>query len=152
MTPENARVILRCTGDHYPTGTRLIFTRDEGMHSSGWWKNPDYERCFHLSISFREPISGEILPKNIELTEKWIEAFYGEDRRYIWAEPPYSDCGKTSETWHYRVFCDPSWTPIIPRGEVYARTLTKRGWKSFSDLQSEHAKTLAKLTPMPGEI
>ena len=30
----------------------IILTRDVGYHSSGWWKNPDYERCYHLSISF----------------------------------------------------------------------------------------------------
>lgn len=30
----------------------IIFTRDEGAHTCGWWKNPDYERCYHLSISF----------------------------------------------------------------------------------------------------
>ena len=30
----------------------IILTRDVGYHTSGWWKNPDYERCYHLSISF----------------------------------------------------------------------------------------------------
>lgn len=30
----------------------VIMTRDIGYHTSGWWKNPDYERCFHVSISY----------------------------------------------------------------------------------------------------
>ena len=29
----------------------LIYTRDFGAHSSGWKKNPDFEQCYHLSIS-----------------------------------------------------------------------------------------------------
>lgn len=37
-------------------GLMTILTRDIGYHSSGWWKNPDFERCLHLSISFFHPI------------------------------------------------------------------------------------------------
>src|SRR5579859_6428518 len=37
---------------HEKTGTSLIFTKDTGHHTSGWFKNPDYERCYHLSVSF----------------------------------------------------------------------------------------------------
>lgn len=56
--------VFRGSGDHWqpyfeyakrvhePTGTMLLFTRDIGHHTSGWWKNPDYERCYHLSLSF----------------------------------------------------------------------------------------------------
>ena len=150
-TPQNLHLIASCTGDHLVTGTRLIFTRDTGHHSGGWWKNPDYERCWHLSISFREPLSGTPLPKDPKLTDEWLEAFYGTDRSYVWAEPPYSPEGKINDTWHYRIFCDPAWQPIIPRGEVYSTEFTERGWLSFSDLQSEHAKALAKLEPLPGE-
>lgn len=140
-----------CTALHVATGTVLIFTRDIGMHASGWWKNPDYERCWHLSLSFRDPLTGQPIPHDHRLAAKWMEAFYGEDRRYIWAEPPYSPIGKNAEVWHYRVFCDPAWQPIVPRGEVYTREFTERGWKSFSDLQDANAKELAKLQPQPGE-
>lgn len=44
----------------------IIFTRDEGAHTCGWWKNPDYERCYHLSISF--PGDGTGRKRNIFLT------------------------------------------------------------------------------------
>lgn len=152
MTPGNQLAIDRCTADHLGTGTRLIFTWDEGMHSSGWWKNPDYERCWHLSLSFREPETGTTLPKDAKLTEKWLDAFYGENCRYLWAEPPYSESGKQVEVWHYRIFCDPSWTPIVPRGEVYSREFTEAGWLSFSDMRHAHAQMLAELVPLPGEM
>lgn len=33
-------------------GCFLVYTRDVGHHSCGWWKNPDYERCYHLSLSW----------------------------------------------------------------------------------------------------
>lgn len=151
MTGTNRRTIDECGAFHMPTGTRLIFTRDEGMHTGGWWKNPDYERCWHLSLSFVDVITGEAAPKDTRLTDEWLEVFYGDDTRYVWAEPPYSPQGKESAVWHYRVFCDPGWSPIIPRGEVYNRDFTERGWLSFSDLKNEHHKALARLEPQPGE-
>lgn len=124
---------------HLPTGTYLIFTRDVGMHSCGWWKNPDYERCWHLSLSFRDPDSHQPAPKDERLTREWIEVFFGHDRTLLWAEPPYSAQGKASDTWHYRLFCDPDWQPILPRGEVYSKVFTERAWKSFSELNDPDA-------------
>jgi hypothetical protein len=124
----------RCIGAHEPTGTILIFTRDEGMHSSGWWKNPDYERCLHLSLSFRDRLTGSCVPRDVQLSKEWVEAFFHEHQRLIWAEPPYTDEGRDSEVWHYRVFCDLNWCPMLPRKEVYTRDFTETGWKSFSEL------------------
>jgi hypothetical protein len=150
-TPENMALLKSCTGVHIATGTRLIFTRDKGMHASGWWKNPEYDLCYHLSLSFFDPISGEGAPKDTKLTERWIDAFYGENKRYLWAESPFSDKGKSAGVWHYRVFVNPEWLPIIPRGEVYSRERTEKGWLSFSDLKNSHASALAQLEPLPGE-
>jgi len=124
----------RCRGAHEPTGTVLIFTRDVGMHSSGWWKNPDYERCFHLSLSYRDPETDRPRPRDVKLSKEWVQAFFHEHQRLIWAEPPYSDEGKVSDVWHYRVFCDANWVPMLPRKEVYTREFTEAGWKSFSEL------------------
>ncbi|MGP0075590.1 MAG: hypothetical protein ACLPWF_27050 [Bryobacteraceae bacterium] len=151
-TPQNLRLLNSLTADHLATGTRLIFSRDAGHHSSGWWKNPDYERCWHLSMSFLEPLTGKPRDKDVKLTNRWLEAFYGENRRYVWSESPYSPDGKARNVWHYRVFCDPAWQPIVPRGEVYSRELTEAGWLSFSDLQGEHSRALAALEPLPGEM
>ncbi|MBU2025992.1 hypothetical protein KJ912_04650 [Patescibacteria group bacterium] len=120
-------------------GTRAIFTRDTGYHTSGWWKNPDYERCFHLSLSFVDIETGEPAPRDTVLTSLFLDALFGKGKRLLWCEPPYSEQGKQMDVWHYRLFCDEGWQPIKPRGEVYSRELTEAGWKSWSDAQAELA-------------
>lgn len=107
----------------------MIFTRDVGYHSGGWWKNPDYERCWHLSISFPDG-------RNKVTLDKIIEALFGAHKNLIWVEPPYTDTGKKYDVWHYRLFCDENWQPIKPRGEVYSTQFTEKGWKSFSELKA----------------
>ncbi len=112
----------------------IIYTRDVGHHSSGWWKNPDYERCLHLSLSVRDAVTQQPLPRERKLFQEISEAFFRAEARKAWIEGPYSPEGKQSDVWHYRVFCDPSWTPIMPRHEVYSREFTEIGWKSFSEI------------------
>lgn len=107
----------------------IILTRDVGYHSSGWWKNPDYERCYHLSISFPSGLNRKKL-------EYILEKFFGNNRRLLWCEAPYSEQGKRNEVYHYRLFCDKNWQPIMPRGEVYSKQFTELGWKSFSELHN----------------
>src|SRR6478735_9787374 len=74
-----------CRRVHAETSTVLIFTRDTGYHTSGWWKNPDYERRWHLSLSAAP--SSIILAKPVftELDRKtrdaWAKAFFGDDLR-----------------------------------------------------------------------
>ena len=104
----------------------VIFTRDEGYHTSGWWKNPDYERCYHLSVSF----PGGMKPKYVEHI---LKGLFGDHRRWTWCEGPFSDDGKRLGVYHYRLFCNPAWEPLKPRGEVYSRELTEAGWKSYSE-------------------
>lgn len=120
---ESCRWLL----ERYPA--ICIFTRDTGYHSCGWWKNPLYERCFHLSISF---------PGGIEklVVSKIIDGLFGASKKWIWTEPPYSEHGKKAGVWHYRLFCDEDWQPIMPKGEVYSTQFTERGWKSFSELHA----------------
>ena len=105
----------------------IVLTRDVGYHSSGWWKNPDYERCYHLSISFPGGMNRTKL-------EHILERFFGNNRRLLWCEPPYTEEGKKLGVYHYRLFCDEHWQPIMPRGEVYSTQFTEYGWKSFSEL------------------
>lgn len=107
----------------------IILTRDVGYHSSGWWKNPDYERCYHLSISFPSGLNRKKL-------EYILEKFFGNNRRLLRCEAPYSEQGKRNEVYHYRLFCDKNWQPIMPRGEVYSKQFTELGWKSFSELHN----------------
>ena len=126
--------LQQCTALHVASGTILIFTRESGYHSSGWWKNPDYERCWHLSLSFRDVESWGYLPFSEKLAHEWVEVFFGDSKRFLWIEPPAYPEGKQAGVWHYRLFCDEGWQPIKPRGEVYSRDLTEAGYKSWSDL------------------
>lgn len=121
--PDNCRWLL----ERY--GCTIVYTRESGYHSGGWWKNPDYERCWHLSIAFFGGIDKKTL-KTI------IDNLFGDYQNWIWTEPPYSDIGKAKEVWHYRLFCDEHWQPIKPRGEVYNTHFTERGWKSFSEVNA----------------
>lgn len=138
-TEANRQLLERCTFYHYETRANMIFSRDTGMHTSGWWKNPDYERCYHLSISF-VAISKIIgapptrLPHDKKAAEQWCIALFGDARRHLWVEGPFSNEGKAYDVYHYRLFCDPAWVPITPRGEVYSRDWTPADWKSWSDV------------------
>lgn len=150
-----------CTIYHGATGTIALFTRDSGHHSSGWMKNPDYERCLHLSLSFRQPsltwdsgifITGKTLnrvgltaahaPFNSKVAALWVEKIFGTDAKLSWCEGPFTAMGRQIEVRHFRVFCDPSWTAIKPRGEVYSTDFTEKGWRSWSELN----------VPMPSHV
>lgn len=117
---------------HQETGTLLLFTRDVGHHTGGWFKNPDYEQCYHLSLSFWGPQT--LKPRSFDhpLAAAWVQAFYGAYTHLVWEEGPQFNL--EPEVRHYRVFCDAHWQPILPRGEVYSKEFTEKGWKSFSEL------------------
>ena len=112
----------------------LIYTRDIGHHSGGWWKNPEYERCLHLSLSFRDFISNSALAFSKKDAFEIATAFFGEHVRKCWVEPPYTPEGKECDVHHYRLFCDACWAPIVPRFEVYDKRSTPPEWKSFSEI------------------
>lgn len=145
-TPEQAAYFDRCRRVHLPTRCQIVFTRDIGMHDCGWWKNPDYNQCLHLSLSFFDwdgKPEGELhhAPQNRTVAKQWVDLFFGDWQRLLWAEPPVSDHGRRLDVWHYRVFVDPTFkAPLLPRGEVYTREFTARGWKSWSDLHGEKAE------------
>lgn len=137
-----------CRRLHSPTGTILIFTRDTGHHTSGWMRNPDYERCLHLSLSFVDERL-QPRPRDCELSRLWIRAFFRDDLRYVWAESPKTEHGKQYDVWHWRLFCDPAWNAILPRGEVYSTDFTEKGWRSASQVLEEDG--VAILSPVdPG--
>lgn len=120
---------------HRDTFAVVIFTRDVWMHNCGWWKNPDYERCEHLSLSFFDRETRSSAPQDHARGRLWCKAFFGDFARLLWVEPPYSPQGKASDVYHYRLFMHDDWrTPLLPRGEVYTREFTEAGWKSFSEL------------------
>lgn len=139
-TPADEAYIRRCTATHNFMGMGLIFTRDTGHHTSGWWKNPDYERCFHLSISFFDPATMRPAPFNREEARRMAKRFFGDNLKWVWVEPPYSELGRQRGVHHYRLFCDAGWNPIKPSGEVYSKENTPAGWKSFSEIHGDAAK------------
>ena len=108
----------------------ILFTRDIGHHTGGWWKNPDFERCFHLSVSYQA--DGRFIEPDKSRSEVIARAFFGDDVANCWVEGPYSPEGKAKQVWHYRVFADEGWQPIKPRGEVYNTDWTPADWRSFS--------------------
>lgn len=135
---KNRRYMDACTGLHKFSGSYLIFTRDTGHHRCGWWKNPEYESCYHLSISYLDPETLDpILHHDRKMSLEWIDHFFGDWKRYLWEESPKTEGGQILQVYHYRVFVDEHWQPIIPRGEVYSRKLTEAGWKSFSEVNAD---------------
>lgn len=141
-TAAERSYMLLCTHYNFDEGFRVLFTRDQGMHSCGWWKNPDYNQCEHLSISFFEPMSElavgvcELTPREFDraAAKRIATEFFHENVRMFWIEPLFSPRGKELGVHHYRLFCDRSWSPIVPRGEVYSRDNTPAGWKSWSEI------------------
>jgi hypothetical protein len=150
MTPAAKRYLDHCKAAHRPSGSILIFTRDAGMHSSGWWKNPDYERCWHLSLSFRDPVTGAVRPRDKQWTRIWIDVIFGPLKTLIWTEPPYYPEGKKSDVYHFRVFFSEDWrSPILPRDEVYTRTHTPADWLSWSDARAKLELEPIKVEGLP---
>lgn len=145
-TLSNAELIRRCRhvfALDARTSALIIFTLDVAMHSSGWWKNPDYERCEHLSVSFlARDNSRTPLPQDHKMARLFCLCFFGAERcRMLWVEPPYSAEGRTRDVYHYRLFMEPDWrTPLLPRKEVYTREFTEAGWKSFSEIHGDEPK------------
>lgn len=151
-TPSNRLVVERCTWPFADVGLAVIFTRDQGMHTSGWWKNPDFERCWHLSVSMFVPYAPAIpRPFSFAETEPWVTGLFGRDNaKLTWWEGPWSPEGKVRGVHHVRLFCDEGWQPIKPRGEVYRRAMPS-DWRSWSEVQAERELTGQTLsTPIIG--
>lgn len=138
--------IARCRQVDYVNGVVLLFSRDVGHHSSGWWKNPDFERCWHLSVSFFDPKTLEPRQFVSRLAWQYARLLFGDDAALAWVEPPYSPEGRIRGVHHYRVFADEGWQPIKPRGEFYTKDFTEAGWKSFSEIHGDKARNF--VTPM----
>ncbi|WP_449408035.1 hypothetical protein [Microbacterium maritypicum] len=116
------RLLVRSEVDQDVTMS-ILYTLDRGAHASGWWRNSEYETCFHLSIV------GLHRNEYCEISEverrAWAVALFGEHASKCWNEPPaykgdpYRSAPASASTWHTRLFVDQQLRPIIPRGEVY---------------------------------
>jgi hypothetical protein len=142
---EGMGAVMRCRSifRHHggDLGAVVLFTRDIWYHNCGWWKNPDYERCEHLSLSFFDWRTRESAPHDHKRAAAWCTAFWDHYKRLLWVEPPTYEHGKAHDVHHYRLFMHEDWkTPLLPRGEVYTREFTEAGWKSFSELHGEEPR------------
>jgi hypothetical protein len=120
----------------------LLLSRDRMHHSVGWWRNAEYEYCWHLSLScctmadFKrvELAGGSLVPVSIEMPDEekryWSHLIFGEHVNKAWHEPGGTDPRLTREEklqrrymFHLRVFLNPlTFRPFIPQGEVYHLT------------------------------
>jgi hypothetical protein len=96
----------RCVRVLPAAGLVVLFTRDSGMHESGWFKNPHFERCLHLSLSFRDPMTGEAAPWDEYVARRIARAFFDDAVKWIWTESANTEGGRKLGVVHYRVFCD----------------------------------------------
>lgn len=109
-TAAGWRNVERCTAYHLPTQAILIYTRDSGLHSSGWCKNPESDRCLHLPMSFAALYRdgpAERLPFDPKLGRRWAKVFFGDHAQLLWD-------GRVGDAHHYWLFCDQDWQPILP--------------------------------------
>lgn len=109
----------------------VLISYDVGPHSNaGWWRNSQYDRCWHLSIVGVLRNTSSLLPIQYATLDRdevsaWGLAVFGPDVVKAWNEPPATenDPHRTAEpsryTWHTRLFTDRDMRPIIPEGEVY---------------------------------
>jgi hypothetical protein len=112
---------------------QLLLSRDRMHHSVGWWRNADYECCWHLSLS-AIPVEGSWDDDKADLpkteVDHWAQLVFGEWTRWLWHEPGGTDPHLSpEERWrnraiqHLRLFIDyATLEPIWPQGEVYHLT------------------------------
>lgn len=128
-------VVARTTPELH---VRLLLTRDKMHHSVGWWRNAEYEYCWHLSISAWDrsllalPSSRRPEPEDLPDDEAryWSFAIFPGNTDKLWHEPGGTDPRLTPAEKmrhrhfaHQRLFLDPeTFEPFIPTGEVYDLT------------------------------
>lgn len=118
----------------------LTLSRDRMHHSVGWWRNAEYEFCWHLSMGVKDAralLGGqagwdsygfEEIPR--EEVRYWSRLIFGEHVDKLWTEPGGTDPRLLRQEQidhakfiHQRLFLDPETKePFIPKGEVYTLT------------------------------
>lgn len=104
----------------------LTLTYDVGTHGSGWWRNSQYESCWHASLVCMNAAATAYVDPVDRVVRAWARALFGDWIRHAWNEPPASrlDPHRTAPaspyTTHVRVFTDRAPNrPFTPTGEVY---------------------------------
>jgi hypothetical protein len=111
------------------SGRTAVAGDPEGsITQSGYWTSP-------AAGTF----DGEMVDAIKNAESLYVAALFGDNVSKLWIEPPFSPAGLAREVWHYRLFCDAAWQPLVPRGEVYSKDWTPADWKSWSDIHGEPA-------------
>lgn len=124
----------------------LLLSRDRMHHSVGWWRNAEYEYCWHLSmcawdkadydhqmtreenrLPFHEPKRVDIPKDELKF---WALIVFGGHIDKLWHEPGGTDPRLSLQERidrrnfvHLRMFLNPlTGGPFIPKGEVYHLT------------------------------
>lgn len=114
----------------------VILTRDN-LVKMGFWKNIDFARCLHLSISFRDPCTNQTVPWCNATAKRIVAAVFGIDARLTWWEPAYTPEGKFRGVQHWRLFYSPNWSmPIHPKGEPHTLNVPF-GWNEWTEYQAD---------------
>jgi hypothetical protein len=121
----------------------VLLSRDRAHHGCGWFRNAEYEYCWHLSLSARDRLAyaaaqaggtpgSQLGYQEVPRDEVryWSRLIFGEHVDKLWNEPGGGDPSLTQEQahrnsliWHLRLFLDPeTQEPFIPTGEVYTLT------------------------------
>lgn len=122
-TPERMSAL---TEPGRPTSVMLSF--DQGTHASGWWRNSEYDSCYHLSVC--HPTATAIEACSDAEVRAWARAAFPHHYQWTWTERPLSAgaaeqstvrCGveRVPNVAHVRLFTDQAGQPILPMGEVY---------------------------------
>ena len=132
VNPESNRVLMSCFRRvpgiiDQDALISVALTYDHGYHSSGWWKNSQFDECLHLSISVvghRKGTGFKSLKAPEAATEAevkaWLDLVFAplHPKALIWL---WEESGKTTTAIrHFRLFFSKlTREPILPEGEVY---------------------------------
>lgn len=125
--PQAHRITARSVLDP-DVGVSLLLTYDRGYHASGWWRNSQYDTCWHaslvcLDLTGPRPVHTDPVDR---VVRAWMHALFGEWMRHAWIEPPaapgdpHRNAPASKYATHVRIFTDRGpLRPITPVGEVY---------------------------------
>lgn len=105
--------LYRALCSHYfaYSGMLMALTRDDITMLQ--LKDTEYVRCYHAAISFCENKIGNFVPFKHKQAWHFFKSLFPNDYEKVWIEPPVSKDGHRLDIFHYRIFCDPQWQPII---------------------------------------
>lgn len=110
--------------------TSVMLSFDRGTHASGWWRNSEYDSCYHLSLTHLADDGRSLEAPSDAEVRAWARAAFPLHYSWTWTERPLElgaavqstvRCGveRLPGVAHVRLFTDQAGTPILPMGEVY---------------------------------